>query len=277
MAAVWALVPALAVGCAVLEDDQASTEGGANSEGSAPGATGPPPAGGDSPRPGQGDPPAATLPPPVAPDPDGPVGSYARLLLDPAAQLQVAVLTQPGAEPDAATSGGLRSTLAEVTGKAATVLEPQTVSGGPNWTGEQIRRVGSAAGPPGSAGVAVVKLLFLRGEFSERPSALGVAVSASVAAVFTDQVEATAGLLGSRRRHELAVTIHELGHLLGLVDLVLDTGREDPEHPGHSRNRESVMFWAVESSLVGDVLTGGPPTEFDDADRADLDRIRADS
>lgn len=210
----------------------------------------------------------------MAPDPNGPVGSYARLLLDPAAQLQVAVLTQPGGEPDPATLSGLRSTLAEVSGKAVTILEPQPVSGGPNWTGEQIRRAGAAAGPAGSASVAVVKLAFLRGEFSDRSSSLGVAVSASVAAIFTEQVEAAAGPLGSSRRHELAVTIHELGHLLGLVDFVLDTGREDPEHPGHSRNRDSVMFWAVESSLIRDVLAGGPPTEFDEADRADLDRIR---
>jgi hypothetical protein len=66
------------------------------------------------------------------------------------------------------------------------------------------------------------------------------------------------------------VATHELGHLLGLVDLVLDTGREDPEHPGHSRSRDSVMFWAVESDLIGSLLGGGPPTVFDAADRADL-------
>ena len=67
--------------------------------------------------------------------------------------------------------------------------------------------------------------------------------------------------------------MHEVGHLLGLVDLVLETGRQDPEHPGHSRNRGSVMYFAVESTLVGDLLGGGPPTRFDDADRADLRAI----
>jgi hypothetical protein len=71
------------------------------------------------------------------------------------------------------------------------------------------------------------------------------------------------------------VVTHEVGHLLGLVDLVLHTGRQDPEHPGHSRNQQSVMFWAVESSLITDVLTGGPPTNFDDDDRADLAAIRS--
>jgi hypothetical protein len=73
---------------------------------------------------------------------------------------------------------------------------------------------------------------------------------------------------------EDAVTMHELGHLLGLVDLVLSTGRGDPEHPGHSRNRASVMYWAVESDLVADLLQGGPPRDFDSADLADLATIR---
>jgi hypothetical protein len=34
------------------------------------------------------------------------------------------------------------------------------------------------------------------------------------------------------------------------------------------------MYWAVESSLVGQVLNGPPPREFDAADLADLDALR---
>ena len=68
--------------------------------------------------------------------------------------------------------------------------------------------------------------------------------------------------------------MHEVGHLLGLVDLVLDTGRADPEHPGHSSNRSSVMYWAVESTLITDVLAGGPPRDFDADDLRDLAAIR---
>ena len=34
------------------------------------------------------------------------------------------------------------------------------------------------------------------------------------------------------------------------------------------------MYWAVESDLVGDLLSGGPPTEFDGTDLRDLATIR---
>jgi hypothetical protein len=57
--------------------------------------------------------------------------------------------------------------------------------------------------------------------------------------------------------------------------LAVDTDREDPEHPGHSRSRESVMYWAVESNLIAELLGAGPPTDFDDADRADLAALRS--
>jgi hypothetical protein len=62
---------------------------------------------------------------------------------------------------------------------------------------------------------------------------------------------------------------------MGLVDLFIDRGRDDPEHPGHSTNRSSVMYWAIESGLVTEVLSGPPPERFDDDDRADLAAIRS--
>jgi hypothetical protein len=34
------------------------------------------------------------------------------------------------------------------------------------------------------------------------------------------------------------------------------------------------MYWAVESDLIGQLLDGGIPNDFDAQDRADLARIR---
>jgi hypothetical protein len=103
---------------------------------------------------------------------------------------------------------------------------------------------------------------------------LGVALRGDTAAIFPDQVDSASTPLVGSGGIEVAVVTHEVGHLLGLVDLFLSTGRQDPDHPGHSTNSKSVMFWAVESSLVADLLQGGPPKDFDSADLADLQTIR---
>lgn len=75
---------------------------------------------------------------------------------------------------------------------------------------------------------------------------------------------------------EEAVLVHEIGHILGLVNLgtPMVANHEDPEHPGHSRSRRSVMFWAVEVSAIGAVLGQTPPDDFDADDRADLQAAR---
>jgi len=51
---------------------------------------------------------------------------------------------------------------------------------------------------------------------------------------------------------------------------------EDPQHPGHSNDPNSVMYWAVDNVGVATLLGGhtAPPTDFDPDDRADLSDIR---
>lgn len=69
--------------------------------------------------------------------------------------------------------------------------------------------------------------------------------------------------------------VHELGHLFGLVNLTGEGAfHEDPDHEGHSRNTSSVMHWAVESTVVGDVFEGGPPRDFDTDDEQEMQAIR---
>jgi hypothetical protein len=147
-------------------------------------------------------------------------------------------------------------------------------SDGREWTAAAIASTAAARTPSATADSALLQILYLGGRYADDDGVLGISVNARVFAVFSDEVaKAATGLVGSERI-ELAVSIHELGHLLGLVDLYLRTGRADPEHPGHSTNPQSVMYWAVESDVVTDLLTGGPPVDFDRADLADLAVIR---
>lgn len=206
----------------------------------------------------------------------GGVGAYAGFYLreEQSSQLLIDIRSQSGAEPSAGTVNHLRDVLTRVSGKEVRVGGGGITGEGRQWSAEDIRALADSVGPAQSRDPAVVRLLFLRGGFAGDDTVLGVAVRSDVAAVFADRINEAAGPLGNRSRIEDAITIHEIGHILGLVDLALDRGRDDPDHPGHSRNRDSVMYFAVESTLVGRLLNGGPPTEFDAEDLADLAAIR---
>jgi hypothetical protein len=225
---------------------------------------------------GDGTPTTATTSAPLAP---GPVGLFAPAYLQPGNgdRIVVEVRAQAGAAPNAATLTHVTGALRDASGKTVATDGIVGVDGGGRaWTANGIAGAADAgARYPQGGGQVVLRLLFLHGSFEGDESVLGVAVRGDVAAIFSDQVDAAAGLLVSPDVVEDAVTLHEVGHLLGLVDLVLHTGRADPAHPGHSTNEDSVMYWAVESDVISQLLDGGIPTEFDARDRADLAHIRA--
>jgi len=116
----------------------------------------------------------------------------------------------------------------------------------------------------------------LNGSFAEASAALGVSFSASSAAIFRDRIDDATTALVLASQIESSVFTHEAGHLLALVNIGYRSAfdHEDPEHPHHSNNEGSVMYWAVEDVSVRTLLRGGPPDDFDSADRADLAMLR---
>lgn len=224
-------------------------------------------------------PPAA---PPSATSAGGPPGTFARTLLRPApaTRLVLEQMQQSGAAPRQATIDHAARVLGQVSAKQVDRPAPIALSGGARtWTASEVRALADSQGRAQQGGdQAVLRVLFLRGSFSgggdDEGEVLGVAVRGDVAALFPDAISRAETPLIDSGEIEDAVLMHELGHLLGLVDLAIDTGRDDPEHPSHSRNRNSVMYWAVESSLISQVLSGGPPRDFDRDDLADLSALR---
>jgi hypothetical protein len=202
-------------------------------------------------------------------------GSIADLILGPKgpARLALQVLTQDGAEPRQATLDRLVDVLESVSGKPVSTMGG-TLPTRATW-GSELRDEADRQTPRVPADTLLLRFAFVHGQAAQGPDVLGISQRGDLSAVFVDQVDASATGLVSAATIERAVAVHELGHLLGLVDLFLHTGRGDPAHPGHSTDRRSVMYWAVESSVVGDLLTGGPPQDFDAADLADLATIRA--
>jgi hypothetical protein len=207
---------------------------------------------------------------------NGPPGSFAPGILSPSASSEVVVEVrmQSGAGPKQASIDHLTSVLRNATGKPVNVANGPAIGGGAtSWSGDDLRSTADAGTAQGH-GRAVIHLLFVHGTLGGDDRVLGAAVRGDVAAVFIDQVNASSTPLVDANGIETAVVTHEVGHLMGLVDLYLHTGRQDPNHPGHSTNSQSVMYWAVESNLVADLLQGGPPKDFDSTDLADLQTIR---
>jgi hypothetical protein len=208
----------------------------------------------------------------------GPPGAFARTLLRPAPATSIVIerLAQDGATIADAAITRSAGVVHDVSGKTVDVRAPRPLAGGArSWTADDIRSTADAAATAAQGnGRAVLRVLQLRGTFEGSAEVLGVAVRGDVIALFPDSIDDAATPLVSAAAIEDAVVLHELGHVLGLVDLARDTGRADPDHPGHSKNTHSVMYWAVESSLVGQVLNGPPPRDFDTDDLADLRALR---
>lgn len=208
---------------------------------------------------------------------DASPGGFAGVLLAAglADKIEVDLLVQTGASPDASVIAGVVALLKQQSGKPVTLSGPRNISGGNVYSAQQIRDIGNASSQrQGHDDTAVLHLMYLRGQF-ERDGVLGVTVRGDTTAIFLDQVAGAATPLVSEARIERSVVTHEIGHVLGLVDLFLGTKRGDPDHPGHSRNPRSVMYWAVEADVVAQVLGGPPPVDFDSTDLADLARIRS--
>lgn len=149
-----------------------------------------------------------------------------------------------------------------------------TVPSQEEYSDDDLRQIAaehrSAIGPDGWLTMYV---LVLDGRHEE-DDVVGLAFDASSFAIFPEQIQG--GLLGlSYDRYEEAVAVHELGHLFGLVNLSGEGSfHEDGDHPGHSANEGSVMFWRVEDASLTSFFDGGPPTRFDADDRREMDAIR---
>lgn len=232
---------------------------------------------------GPDQPPAGTGP--LTPADDGAsVGANARAILrEDRPTLVIEIDVQEGASVDQAAVDHLANVLGGVVRKPGGIVFEggnTFASNDTSWTADDLRAAVAANRSTATTDDRVsVHVLYVRGgheQNGEQTSAIGLAYSASTVALFPQRWQGLGSLLGSGRAIERAVLVHELGHLLALVNLgyTSDLDHEDPDHPGHSANRQSVMFHAIESTLIGQAFSGPPPDTFDDADRSDLEGLR---
>ena len=198
----------------------------------------------------------------------------------PASSLAVEVDWVSGRDPSQSALDHLASILDRELDKPAGVgVRPgnRISSSRTRWSGadlaalERANRAGRSAGSR-----ATLWICYVGGSFAGGDTSLAVAFSASAVAIFRDRIDDATSALLLAAEIERSVLVHEAGHLLALVNIGYRSrfDHEDPAHPHHSTNPASVMYWAVEDVSVRTLLRGGPPDDFDDADRADLAMLR---
>jgi hypothetical protein len=222
-------------------------------------------------------PPASTSYPELAA-----VGAMAKTYLQasPASSLVVEVDWMSGRKPSGSALAHLESILKRELAKPGGVdvrLGAEMATTDTSWTVDDLVAAEKAFRAEHSGGSrATMWIAYLGGSLAEADSALGAAFAASAAVLFRDKIGQATSALITASEIERSVLTHEAGHLLGLVNIGYQSrfNHEDPTHPKHSSNRDSVMYWAVEDISLRNLLTGGPPSDFDEADRADLAMLR---
>lgn len=214
-------------------------------------------------------------PEPIEIDDRGRVGDMATVLLGrDITQASIEIDATDGEALTGQARSALQSQLAEHGSKSVSLVDGNTVPEQDVYTTASLRSImeshRSNWSTPDRVGVYV---MVLSGRHEDE-GVVGVSFNATGFAIFSERLRG--GLLGlNYATYEEAVTVHELGHLFGLVNL---TGHgafhEDPSHKKHSANSGSVMYWAVESTVVGEVFTGGPPRDFDADDEQEMAAIR---
>lgn len=193
-------------------------------------------------------------------------------------RLHIEVNYVTGNSPDSDALNLLKQRIKEVTDKSTVTVSQSSFGSTDNsYTLEEILALESSERTEFKSGnTFVVHILYLNGEYSDNNQALGIAYSGTSFVLFKEKIEDAAFLLISSKDIEKAVIVHEFGHLLGLVNNGYQSphDHEDPDHPHHSNNEESVMYWAIESQDIANQLDGEPPNNFDSYDLDDLSLMK---
>ncbi len=218
---------------------------------------------------------------PNAPDQlhNRPVGASANELLssNKYTSLKIEVQYMPGFAPDAAALNHMQSVLTGLLYKPAGItIVTKEIPAATSTTLTvndilAIERNNRTAFTNGTE--LAVYILYTNGNYTEN-NVLGVAYRNTSAALFGKKINDNSGGVGQASRTKLVATVaeHEMGHLLGLVDLgsAMQSNHKDPANGSHCNNNNCLMYYASETSdMFGFLITGNIPS-FDANCRADM-------
>ncbi|GAA4324316.1 M12 family metallo-peptidase [Flaviaesturariibacter amylovorans] len=115
-----------------------------------------------------------------------------------------------------------------------------------------------------SGSTATIHILYTNGSYTES-NVLGVAYRGTAVALFGKKIHDNSGGVGQASRTKLEATVleHEIGHLLGLVDIgtPMQTPHKDPGGSAHCNNQNCLMYYAAETTdILGLLVTGSVPS-----------------
>lgn len=191
--------------------------------------------------------------------------------------LKIEVQYMPGYAPDAGAITHLQNTLTGILNKPGGITivtkEIPASASGSLSAGDvfEIEKKNRTAFTSGSE--IAVYILYTNGNYTSN-NTLGIAYKNTSAAIFGKKIHDNSGGVGQVSRTKLEATVleHELGHLLGLVDLgsPMQTGHKDGANGSHCNNSGCLMYYASETSdILGFLITGNIPA-FDANCRADM-------
>jgi hypothetical protein len=190
---------------------------------------------------------------------------------------RIEIQYMPGFAPDAAAVSHLQAMVSGVVNKTGgvTVITKEipassntTLSANDLFTIERNNRTAFTNGSE-----IALYVLYTNGNYTES-NVLGIAYKNTSVAVFGKKIHDNSGGIGQANRTKLEATVleHELGHLMGLVDLgsSMQTNHKDASHGNHCNNNNCLMYYASETSdILGFLITGNIPS-LDANCKADL-------
>lgn len=153
------------------------------------------------------------------------------------------------------------------------------------WTFDELEELAyDQFGLEVAEGTEKIHVMYVDGSYEE-DNVLGLAFSNRHIVMFHDVLDASCSRPLLRERlcppAESSVLLHEVGHVIGLVDNGVDmvADHKDADHGAHDVSEDCVMFWAYEGVGIIDVvearLTGtSPELDFGEACKADLAAVR---
>ncbi len=208
-----------------------------------------------------------------------PVGASANELLaqDKYNSLKIEILYMPGFAPDPQAIEHMQSFLSGILNKPGGIsIVTKEVPGTSKqmMTINDIIEVEKNQRTVFTTGTQIgVCIVYTNGAYTNAPT-LGIAYRNTSSAIFGKTIIDNSGGLTKPSRTKLEATVleHEMGHLLGLVDLgtEMQAPHKDADHGNHCNDRNCLMFYEAESTdILGFLLTGNIPA-LDGNCRADL-------